>query len=196
MSEYTIKTLEFKYSVAGLCLRAIIGIGFVALSIVCMFIYDHIMKEQGIIYSSYYNKFYYYLGAIFWWIPAVIGVNNIIDPLRQLFTNKRIFLKLDDLGLYHYTLVYSRWSIKHIYIHHMPLADIESVYIKHGIFVRNKIELIIKKGKKGRLTKHRIDILCSEYNAEYILKAIHIFIQRSKDVSNLPYNHTQQISIT
>ena len=80
-------------------------------------------------------------------------------------------LRLEATGFYYTEMLIMRHMIPVSNKTQVLWNNVENVWLNHGLFAK-KIELLLREKKNDRNVTKTIKIICSEYDAEYILQAI------------------------
>ena len=171
MSGQLYESFEFKYSARKLLKRWFIGLCISILGFSCIMLFSYNVSGSPLRYVSV--SIIYDIFALFLTIATVVGLQYSSYPFWRLILNRRVFLMLDTGGLYCTRIAEDArgWAFPWYYRWHIPWADVESVRLEHGVLVKNIIKLTFKN-KKGKRDELSIKVICSEYDADYILEAI------------------------
>ncbi|MCL2436617.1 MAG: hypothetical protein FWD00_01115 [Clostridiales bacterium] len=154
--------IEFKYSLQKLLVRFAISMAIVLSGIV------------GLILLSLTD-----VSGAHGFVPMLmvgLGLLSAVVPFWRFILNRRVFLILDREGLYYTEIVEGcsimpRWHKIYVF-----WSDIESAWIGHGEYLKNRknsIMLILKeKSRGGHDITRTIRVIYSEYDTEYILQII------------------------
>lgn len=174
------QSFEFKYSVRKLLIRIIIGIPIAILGFTALFLYLNFrtkyLYSQGIYYNYQNFDIWEFITVGF----AIIGLTMISHAFWRMIFNKRVFLQLDMIALRYkdvelpYKLIFIPRNSKSCILWN----NIKNIRLKHGIFIRNEIEITLQTMKKGRNTKKSISIVCSQDSVENIMDSIYLFWQQ------------------